>query len=33
MSREVKTSIPDRKQLSEFLSNNPGIIFIKFGAE
>ena len=33
MPREVKTRIPDRKKLSEFLSDNPGIIFIKFGAE
>lgn len=33
MPREVKTSIPDRRQLSDFLNDNPGIIFIKFGAE
>lgn len=33
MPSEVKTIIPDRKKLPEFLSDNPGIIFIKFGAE
>ena len=33
MPCEVKTNIPDRKKLPEFLNDNPGIIFIKFGAE
>jgi len=33
MSREIITNIPDRQYLLSLLEDNPGIIFIKFGAE
>ena len=33
MPRDIKRSLPDRQKLVDFLNENPGIIFIKFGAE
>lgn len=33
MAREIITIIPERKNLLSLLNENPGIIFIKFGAE
>ncbi len=33
MAREIITSMSERKKLLSLLNDNPGIIFIKFGAE